>query len=971
MFRRLLVYLLCICMYSSVFSQSSVSEVWADSIMRKMSSDQKIAQLFMVSAYSNKGENHVKEIEHLIKKYHIGGLMFLQGGPVRQATLTNYYQSISDVPLMIALDAEWGLSMRLDSTVRFPWQMTLGAIQDKDVIYRMGVEIARQCKLIGVNINFAPVVDVNFNPDNPIIGNRSFGENPKKVGELAIQYMKGMQDNRVLACAKHFPGHGDTDADSHKELPIINHKRDRLDSVEILPFKMLIDKGLGSIMVAHLHVKYLDSTKNLASSLSSRVVTDLLKKELGFNGLVITDALNMKGVSKFYDQGIVDVKALLAGNDILLFSEDVPKAIMEIKTAIKNGDITQQEIDQRCKKILLNKYWMGLNNHSACDINNIKEKITTRSTHLLNRDLVEKSITLVQNYDSIIPLKRLDTLKIASLSIGKNSSKFQNTISKYAQVDHYTISENASSKERENMLSKLSDYNLVLIGIHKSNASPWKDYSFNKRIDLFVQKLSVQSKVVVSIFANPYSINSFLFVNNFDALIMSYQNSEISQEMTAQAIFGGIGLNARLPVSTKHYPLNAGFETKKIRFKYTIPEEFGVNQSDLYKIDSLAQNAIFQEATPGCQILIAKDGKIFFEKSYGYHTYSKKHKVKNTDLYDLASITKISATLPLLMQMVDEKSLSIDHELSKYLEMDSSNKNNLIIRDILAHQGRLSSWIPFYKNTLDNDTVRGVKILRKTLYNNVKSDKYPYKVADQIYLHYSYRDTIYKDIFDSDLRKYKNYKYSDLGYYLFHRIIEKYYDEKLNKLIDLRFYHSLGMENMGFLPLERVDRKRIVPTEYDYLYRGQLIHGYVHDQGAAMLGGVAGHAGLFSNANDLAKLMQMYLNSGEYAEERYIESSTIKKFTKCQFPQNKNRRGAGFDKPSLDNKGGPTCQGVSQDSFGHTGFTGTIAWADPETQIIYIFLSNRIHPDADNLKLLKMDVRTNIMKEIYYYFGKS
>ena len=292
------------------------SRAWADSVMRTLSPEERISQLFMIAAYSNKNQKNKKEITDLINKYKVGGLMFLQGGPLNQAKLTNYYQSISKTPLMIAIDAEWGVSMRLDSSLRFPWQMTLGAINDTNLIYQMGAEIARQCNLLGIHINFAPVIDVNSNPENPIINNRSFGEDPHKVARMGIAYMNGMQDNNILACAKHFPGHGDTDSDSHKTLPTVNHLRNRIDAVDLVPFRKLIEKGLGSVMVAHLNIPSLDSTKDLAVSLSPNVVNDLLKDELGFTGLAITDALNMKAVSKFYSPGKVDVKALLAGNDI-------------------------------------------------------------------------------------------------------------------------------------------------------------------------------------------------------------------------------------------------------------------------------------------------------------------------------------------------------------------------------------------------------------------------------------------------------------------------------------------------------------------------------------------------------------------------------------------------------------------------------------------------------------------------------
>ena len=973
MFKFFLIILLYFINVSNSEAQDLNAKFWVDSIMEQMSEEQRIAQLLMVSAYSNKSISHTKGIEKLIKDYHIGGIMFLQGGPVRQARLTNYYQSQSKVPLFVAMDAEWGISMRLDSSIRFPWQMSLGAIKDKNLIYKMGEEIARQCKLIGVNINFSPVVDINFNPNNPIIGNRSFGEDPRRVGELGIEYMKGMQDNKVLACAKHFPGHGDTDTDSHKQLPLINHSKKRLLDVEILPFKMMIDQGLGSVMVAHLHVPALDKTKDLASSLSKGIVTDLLKETLEFKGLVITDALNMKGVSKYHEPGIVDVKALLAGNDILLFSEDVPKAIDQIKIAIKDKKISQKEIDNRCRKILFYKYWMGLNTYNPSNLKEIKNKLTTNHSVFLNRELVENSITLLKNKDDIIPLKKLDTLKIASLTIGLDGKVFQNMLSKYGKIDHFHIDESAGSEEKGNILSKLAEYNLVIVSVHKSNSSPWRSYKISRETDLFIQRIGDRSKLIVSVFASPYSINSFSKVKNFEAFIMSYQNSSESMDLTAQSIFGGIGIKGNLPVSTKHFVLHSGLRTNRVRLKYSMPEEFGVTETDLYKIDSLINDAILKKATPGCQILIAKKGKVVFQRSYGHHTYERKRLVKNTDVYDLASITKISSTVPLIMKMVDEDVLSLNDKIRDYLFVDKLDRKRLIIRDILAHQAGLKSWIPFYLNTLDSDTINNIKLLRDTLYNSEYSSLYPVKVANNIYLHYSYPDTILKIILFSEITDGKNYKYSDLGYYLLQNVIEGYYSKlysekyNLDDLVQLKFYKPLGMENMTYLPLNHLNKDRIVPTENDKIFRKQIIHGYVHDQGAAMMGGVAGHAGVFSNANDLAKLMQMYLNDGVYGGERYIQSKTIKEFTKCQFCYKNNRRGAGFDKPSLT-KGGNTCQCVSRESFGHTGFTGTIAWADPETEIIYIFLSNRIHPKSENRKLITMNVRTNIMQEVFNIF---
>jgi beta-N-acetylhexosaminidase len=964
-----IVFIFLVIFVQTAFSQGlwkpvfhSENTHWEDSVLANLSEEERIAQLFMVAAYSNKATFHKEEISALIKDYKIGGLMFLQGSPTEQAQLTNHFQSISKTPLMIAQDAEWGLAMRLDSVMRFPWQMTLGAIQDKDLIYKMGEQIANQCKLLGVNINFAPVADINSNPKNPIIGNRSFGESPKKVSTFSTAYMQGMQENGVLACAKHFPGHGDTDSDSHETLPVIRHSRYRLNTTEIAPFRHLITKGLGSIMVAHLRIPVIDATKNLASSLSKKVVTNLLKKELGFQGLIFTDGLNMKGVSKYFDAGELDVKALLAGNDVLLMSEDVPIAIEKIKEAILEGKITQEEIDARCKKILMAKKWMGLDSITSINTEFLIEKINSSESELINRKLVENSLTLLQNYENLIPFERLDTLKIASITIGENSEHFTNMLSNYAPISHFSIDENPSSEMQRGLLDKLIGFNLVIASIHQSNENPWKAHKMDRNTDLFLQTLAIQSKVIVNIFANPYTINHFLFTNNFDGLIMAYQNSEIAQELTAQSIFGGISLSGKLPVSTQHFKNNYGLNTKAFRLKYTIAKEVGINETLLYKIDSLAENAIMQKATPGCQILIAKQGKVFFQKSYGHHTYSKNREVKNSDIYDLASITKIGATLPILMQMQEEGGFSLGYKLGKLNErLYYTNKGQLRVRDVLSHQASLQSWIPFYKKTIEEDNT-----LRDSLYRNIFSAKYPIKVAEDLYLHHSYSDSIMLQIVESDLLETTEYQYSDLGFYLLKDIIEERYNLPLNNLVDMTIYKPLGLATMGYLPKEKFEKDRIVPTEKDDYFRDQLLVGDVHDMGAAMLGGVGGHAGLFSNANDLAILMQMYLQEGKYADKQYFKSTTIKEYTKCQFCKDDNRRGAGFDKPALpDQEGGSTCKCVSLSSFGHSGFTGTLAWVDPETEIVYVFLSNRIHPTADNKKLLSMDVRTNIMQVIF------
>ncbi len=936
---------------------------WADSVFKTLTPEQRIAQLFMVAAYSNKDKAHGKEILKLVDDYRIGGLIFFQGGPIRQAILANCYQSCVSVPLLMSMDAEWGLAMRLDSTTKFPRQMTLGAIQNDSLIYEMGVEIARQCKRLGMQINFAPDIDINNNPLNPVIGNRSFGENKYNVTRKALMYMKGMQDNHVLANGKHFPGHGDTDSDSHKTLPTIKSSRARLDTLELYPFKELIRQGLGSMMVAHLSIPALDTTPNQPSTLTKKIVTGLLKDTLGFQGLVFTDALNMKGVSKFYKPGEVSVKALLAGNDVLLFPEDVPQGIIEIKAAIERGEISQEEIDKRCMKILLVKQWTGLNHYSKIKMQNLVEDLNTPQAELINRKLTEASLTLLQNKHNIVPLQKLDSLKIASLTLGyKELNIFQKTLSNYSPIQHYGIDKDAKQLVFDTVLAALKNYNLVIVQINNTNNKPDKNFGLTPQVINMLKAVLKQNRVIVNIAANPYILAKIDGLEAADGIIMSYEDNDYSASYAAQLIFGGIAAKGKLPVTPNDYfKAGMGVETKAIRFKYTIPEELGINSKAFSKIDSIVLQGIKEKVFPGCQVLIAKDGNVIYQKAFGFHTYENKITVKNDDVYDIASVTKIVASTASVMRLMDQKKLSLDNHLGDYLpELNGSNKQDIVIREMLAHQAGFRDWIPFWMKTVNKDGS-----YKPGIYSRTPNELFIKRVADDLYINNNYEDTIYKQIIDSPLKERGKYLYSDLGYYFLKKIIEKQSEAALNVYTQNSFYSPLGLTTMGYKPLARFEMNRIIPTEFDAEFRKQLLQGDVHDQGAAMLGGVAGHAGIFSNANDVAVMMQLFLNKGKYGGARYIDSTTLSQCTKCQFKD--NRRAIGFDKPETDHgKESPVCSCVSDESFGHTGFTGTMAWADPKNGLVFIFLSNRVYPDArrEN-KLAKSGIRTKIQEIIY------
>lgn len=941
---------------------------WADSLINTLTLEQKIGQLLMVAAYSNQNQEHVAKIEQLITEHQIGGLIFMQGGPLRQAKLYNQYQQKSNIPLLISIDGEWGLAMRLDSTVKYPWQMTLGAIQDNQLIYTMGKHIGEQCQRLGIQVNFAPVVDINVNPKNPIINARSFGEQKENVAQKGIAYMEGMQSVNVMANAKHFPGHGDTDKDSHKALPIINHNKQRMDSVELHPFKELINNRLASMMVAHLDIPAYAEETGTATTLSKNVVTHLLKDTLGFKGLIFTDALNMKGVSSLYPPGIVDVKALLAGNDVLLFSEDVPTAIAEIKKAVLNGEISEEEITARCLKVLKAKAWTGLHLTNQVSTNHLYEELNKTKYEAHNQQLFHAALTVLKNEKQVLPISVLDTLSIAALSIGNEGENvFQQTLQLYGNIDVHET-DMITQSNATTFLEQLSKKETVMVSIHKSDKHPWKKYDIDAATKKFVEELAQKTNVILTVFANPYSLIDFPEAEKCAGLIMAYQNNPYAQSGAAQLIFGGIGANGKLPVSvSENMPVGSGIDVAPIgRLSYGFPEEVGINAADLFLIDSIAVSGIKEQAYPGCQVFVAKNNKVIYHKAFGYHTYDNKIPTSVNSIYDVASVTKIAASLLALMQLQDENKLSLDLNLCDYLPdliPDSSEYGNLNLREILAHQSGLQAWVPFYIKTMRKGELDPV------IYSKDSSEYYPYRVAENIYINQEYPNYIFQRILKGPI-KTKEYRYSDLGYYFMMKIIENQAQKSLSDYVD-SVYAQLGMTTAGYLPRRNFSLDRIVPTEYDKVYRKQLIHGDVHDPGSAMMGGVGGHAGVFSNANDMGKLMQMYLNKGVYGGKRYISESTLDEYIQCQFcDESDNRRAAGFDKPVMEG-GGPTCNCVSFDSFGHSGFTGTLVWADPVEQVVYVFMSNRIHPDAENKKLLKMNIRTDIQQVIYDAINKN
>ena len=961
---------------------------WADSVLRSMTLDQKIGQLFMLPAYSNKNDAYCDQLAETIRKYHVGGVIFFQGTPLKQALMTNRFQEAADIPLFIGMDAEGGVGWRIKPALEFPNQTLQGAIRDTSLIREIGAAIGRQCRALGIHINFAPVVDINVNPRNPVIGIRSFGEHRKEVGARSLAYAKGLASQNVMAVAKHFPGHGDTDTDSHEALPIIRHSVQRLDSVELYPFKQLFEAGVPGVMVAHLNIPSYD-TLHLPASLSRHVVTDLLRGQLHFQGLCFTDAMNMKGVTNARRDGEAEVAALLAGNDICLQPANIEQAFKKVKAAVQNGTLPLRSIDEKCLRILKAKEKYVLPAPRLVDTTGLLARLNSPAAQALQQETYAQAVTLIKNRNWLLPLTRLDTLRIASLNFGsRQASDFEAMLEKYAPCAHYAISPEAPETESRTLLEKLAPFNCVIV--YNSAARNTAGYSFgaSKRLADIIKKLKGK-RIIFCHPAIPYGVDLYSHLP-MDAILISYSHDKPAQQFAAQAIFGGIRVDGKLPVGINlSYPAGSGLTTPKVRLGYHAPELSGINSLLLEKIDSLCHEAIRLKATPGCEVLVAKDGFVVYDKTFGFHTYQRKRPDRLDDIYDIASLTKITATLPCVMMLYDEKRIALDTPIGRYdYRIARTDKKDLTVRELLLHMAGLKASVAFFHHAIDWEAFTGRLLssryskancvkLRDRLYINphfhYRDSTFNFTggkdfrlVSPDFYIHKHFQDSIHLLLLESELSPSRKYRYSDLGFILLQDIVESQTGAPLDILCRDRFFNRLGAHNTMFNPYRTTDMERIVPASDDKVFRKSVLHGYVHDPIAALLDGVAGNAGLFSNANDLAKIMSVYLNNGRYGGEHYIDSSTVALFTRTQLPAEQNRRGLGFDKPDRDHPdNSPACPEAPASSYGHTGFTGTMAWNDPDNGLIYIFLSNRTYPNEYNNKLMKENIRTKIQEAIY------
>lgn len=949
---------------SSVIAQNYLEreDLWVRSKLSEMTLDQKIGQIFIIRSFSRGNVNEDKVITDYIKKYHIGGICFFQGSPTEQVNLINKYQQLSAIPMFMGIDGEWGLAMRFPKeTISFPKQLMLGAIQDNKLIYEMGREIAKQCKKTGININFAPSVDINNNPSNPVIYDRSFGEIPQNVTAKGYMFMKAMEDEGIMSCVKHFPGHGDTDKDSHDELPILNHSLERLEQTEFYPFRRLASQGASALMIGHLHVPALDERPNRPTTISDKVIKNILRDEMGFNGLIITDAMDMKGVTRYFPNGTAEAEAFLAGNDIILLPENLPKAISAIKEYLLAGKITESKLNESVERILRAKYKIGLNVTPQHDSEGLSNYLSRNQSKAIKQKLTEAAITVVADKSNMIPIQQTDNVHLGTLSINMiKKSKFQERIDNYLNARHYQLMPNQLANQHQQMMQTLSQFDIVVVSIHTSGKQ--NDFSREITDDMirFLKELELKTRVITILFGSPYLLDR---LNYASQLIIGYDNDKVTQDVTAQSLFGVNDISGKLPVSVNEKWI-AGYGLNKVslgRLGYSKPEMVGLSSDTLYKIDSIMGEMIRLQASPGGQILIAKDGKIVFQKAFGKLSQDGSN-VSNTTIYDVASITKILATTISAMKLVDNHKLNIHNPLRNYISgIMGTDKTQLVVQDIMAHHGRLIPWIGFHQNTTLPNKKFGYN---PTYYSGLLQEKYNIPVAKGMFMRSDYKDSIYQIIWNSPLREKDNYKYSDLGFYIMQKVVEGQSGKSLDEYVSQSFFKPLGLRYTGFRPLLTHPAGNIAPTEIDNYFRLQTLQGNVHDIGAAMMGGVAGHAGLFSNAGDLAVLMQMLINKGSYGGQQFITPETVDIFT-TRHPKS-TRRGIGFDMKELDTRKAKSMSSLAPAStFGHTGFTGNAVWADPENKIVYIFCANRTYPGKNNQTFNNRDYRSKVQTLIY------
>ena len=924
-------------------------EKWVNAQFKKMTKEERVAQMMVIGVSPRVPGEKLDSLKRIVKDYNLGGLIFHEMSRKDYVSLYNTFNTLARTPLLMTIDGEWGLGMRLDGVRDFPQSMALGAVTDLNLIYEYGKETARQMKAAGVHVNFAPVLDVNDNPLNPVIYRRSFGETPEHVAAYALEYTRGMEEGGVLSTGKHFPGHGSTHDDSHKKLPVVSKSLEELKACEFKPFIEYINAGYGGMLTAHLNMLAVDDS-GLPTSFSNKAINQLLKGEMGFEGLIFTDALSMEGAVV---KGSRSVAALKAGNDVLLMPLNPPAEIDSVLVAVKRGEISQKLIDEGCKKMLRFKYALGANERRMLDLATMEKEVFNAQGELLNRTLTASSITVAKNDNDILPIKSLDKRNIAVVSLGDVNgvtSMFQSRCEMYSKTGKFVYMKGAML---DVLLEKLQPYNTIIVGVYASDDSYVQAF----------EAITNQCKDVVPVFfCKPYDAGKYKNgVSQCKTAVIAWESNELAQDYAAQTIYGGNGAKGVSSITIDGVAkIGDGVKYDAFRLGYTVPEEVGVSSDMFAKMDKLVNRCLRSGAFPGCQVLVARNGKVICNKNYGYLDYESGIPVTTNTLYDLASVSKATGTLPGIMKACDDGLMNVDEKISVYVPgMRRTDRENLTLREFLYHETGYIPSLPIYKIMTD-----GNKQLRTDLVSKIRNEKYNIQIGDSLFVSEAAYDTIMNRAYTIELKPDKKTRYSCVNFCLLMDAEQYATNISHDEYVTSNFYAPLGAWHTTYRPLNKFGRADIAPTEYDSYMRDQLVWGYVHDETNAFAGGVAGNAGLFSNANDLAKLCQMWLNGGVYGGERYLSEQVVKQFTTERSPN--SRRGLGFDRvPSNPEQYSPTCDEAPSETFGHLGFTGTVFWVDPTNDLVFIFLCNRVNPTRDNEAFNKIDVRPNLFKYVY------
>ncbi|MCS7082420.1 MAG: glycoside hydrolase family 3 N-terminal domain-containing protein [Bacteroidota bacterium] len=915
--------------------EASGQRGWAERVLDTLSLRDKVAQLIIPAAtatYRSEDDPGYRRLVRLVRDERVGGIIFFRGNLYDQALLTNRLQALAPLPLWIAQDMEWGLAMRLEGGTEFPKAMALGATRNPELAYRMGYAIAREARAIGVHQNFAPVVDVNNNPRNPIINVRSFGEDPRLVADLARAMIRGMQEGGLVATAKHFPGHGDTDVDSHLDLPIIRHSLTRLDSVELAPFRAAIESGVLAIMTAHIAFPALEPDARVPATLSAAVLDSLLRKGLGFQGLLVSDAMDMRGVTKHFGLKRASILALKAGVDLLLMPPDEAGVIDAIVEAVQRGELSEERIDRSVLRLLRLKELMGLHTNRFVDIEQISQRVGVQEHQELAREIARQALTLVKDDRAVLPLTRLNGERILLISLSDSDdpavgrSFFAHLRARYPEVEHVRLDTRSTKRDYRDALSRAKKADYLVVASYVYIRSYSNRLGLPKEHVELLRRLArrYRQPTILIAFGNPYILRE---VPEVDACVITFSWGETTYAVTADALLGMAPIRGKLPITiSPDFPYGLGIEWPQITLRYGTPEEAGFDAERLERLDGIIRRAIRERVFPGAALAVVRRGVLAYLKGFGALTYESETPVTPQTLFDLASLTKVVGTTSAVMKLYEEGRLRLDDPVSRYLpEFRGPSKERITIRQLLLHTGGLRAYKPFYQDSA----------FRKLS---------PSEQADFVW-RFILEDTLQYEPGTRTL-------YSDFGFIVLGKLVERITAKSLDRYLEETFWRPLGMRRTVFRPLEHgFSPEEIAPTEQDRYWRNRLIHGTVHDETAAALGGVAGHAGLFSTARDLAVFAQMLLNGGWYGGQALLRPETIQLFRSRA--SEGSTRALGWD---TRNTQGYSAAGkrMSVRAFGHTGFTGTSMWIDPDHELAVILLTNRVHPTRENPRIAEV-----------------